>query len=157
MEFVREKKFYLMDGFLNKLDLRWVLLAGLVIVGCSYWPMQTSQSEETLEGISAELSKPDLAYALFEQYLDSYTSKDTARKARLEDYEINEVRIFETDEKRLSFSITFSVRPAFSTGFDWWITGNGRQEEDWIRNKFLFVTAVRAGDVFLIESLGTGP
>ena len=146
-----------MDGFLNKLDLRWVLLAGLVIVGCSYWPMQTSQPEETLEGISAELSKPDLAYALFEQYLDSYTSKDTVREERLENYEIGDVRLYEEDEKRLSFKITFSVLPAFPPGLDWWISGNGRQEGDWIRNKILFVTAKRSGDVFLIESLGTGP
>ena len=146
-----------MDGFLNKLDLRWVLLAGLVIVGCSYWPMQTSQPEEALEGVSAELSAPDLAHDLFEQYLDSYCSKDTARKARLEDYEMGEIRIFEADEKRLSFNVTFSVKPDSQASLDWWISGNGRQEGVWIRGKSLFVTALRSGDVFLIESLGTGP
>ena len=146
-----------MDGFLNKLDLRWVLLAGLVIVGCSYWPMQTSQPEEPLEGISAELSTADLAHDLFEQYLDSYTSKDAARKERLEDYEIGEVRIFEAEGESLSFNVTFSVRPASPASFDWWIAGNGRQEGEWIIDKSLFVSAIRSGDVFLIESLGTGP
>ena len=146
-----------MDVFLNRLDLRWVLLAGLVIVGCSYWPMQTSQPEEALEGISAELSTPDIAHNLFEQYLDSYCSKDAIRKARLEDYEISEVRIFEADDDRLLFNVTFSVKPASLASLDWWISGNGRQEGEWIRDKSFFVTALRSGDVFLIESLGTGP
>jgi hypothetical protein len=97
-----------------------------------------------------------IAAALVPLWLTWFTSPDADSGIKLKDYEIHKIDVGEWKDERFLASVTFSVLPV-KCSYEEWLTGNGVESGDWVRNKFLFFTIVKESDNYKVDSVGSGP
>lgn len=55
------------------------------------------------------------------------------------------------------FEVTYSTRPLFCDS-DWYIANNGQEQKNgWIKDQEGYVIVLKKGNVYIFESIGTGP
>jgi len=97
-----------------------------------------------------------IATALVPFWLTWFTSHYADARIQLKEYEVHEIDVGQWKGDRLLTLATVSVRP-MKCSYEEWLTGNGEQSGDWVRNKSLSFTIVKDGDSFKVDSVGSGP
>lgn len=97
-----------------------------------------------------------IATLLIPLWFSLFTSRIADPGNRLKDYEINKMDVGPWKGDQFLASVTFSVKP-YKCSYEEWLTGNGDESGDWVRNKFLFFAIVKVGDKYQVESVGSSP
>ncbi len=97
-----------------------------------------------------------IASSLVSLWLVWFTSRHADAGIKLREYEINKLDVGQWQDHRFPASVTFSVRTA-ECSHKQWLTGDGQESEDWVRNKRLVFTIVKADDAYKIESAESSP
>lgn len=141
----------------SKLTLILIAFLGL-LAGCAVQAANGSAPYRPTIAASAAagLSDVQIGEALFRQYLEHYRSGSLNRQERLADFVIHEVRLDRQIESGFVATISFSVKPV-SDGSTW-VAGNGAPGGGgWVVRKFLFLTIMRDGNLYRLDTMGTGP
>jgi hypothetical protein len=92
-----------------------------------------------------------IASSLVSLWLVWFTSHHADAGIKLREYEIDRLEAGQWKDDKFLASVTFSVRPV-KCSYNQWLTGNGQESQDWIRNKSLVFTIVKEDDAYKIES-----
>lgn len=104
----------------------------------------------------ADDNQRPIASSLVSLWFVWFTSRNADAGIKLKEYEIDKVDVGKWQDDRFLASITFSVRPV-KCSHEQWLTGNGEESEDWVRNKCLVFTIVREDNAYKIESAESSP
>lgn len=99
-----------------------------------------------------------IARQLLANHLGRYTAASRPETERLLDFRFseNDLNLVDGGMGRLVFHVEFAVLPSSKNTA--WMAGNGKAGVDgWIVDKNVFLTAVREGDVWRLQSLSTSP
>src|SRR5437867_664119 len=97
-----------------------------------------------------------IASLLVPLWLGWFASANADPGIKLKDYEIHNINVRPWKDDRFLALVTFSVKPV-KCSYEEWLTGNGDESGDWVRNKSLFFTVVKDGDVYKVDSVGSSP
>jgi hypothetical protein len=97
-----------------------------------------------------------IAKALVPLWLDRFTSRDADQGIKLKEYDVHNIDVAPWKGDRFLALVTFSVKPA-KCSYEEWLTGNGEESQDWVRNKCLFFTVVKENTNYRVESVGSSP
>ncbi|HJZ67981.1 MAG TPA: hypothetical protein VKF81_07665 [Blastocatellia bacterium] len=97
-----------------------------------------------------------IAKALVPLWLNRFTSRDADPGIRLKGYDIHNINVAQWAGDQFLALVTFSVKPE-KCSYEEWLTGNGEESQDWVRNKCLFFTIVKRDDRYIVESVGSSP
>lgn len=94
------------------------------------------------------------AGALTQGYLEAYKFEDVVLSKRIKSYSINEINIDIEKDECFGFIIDLSIE-AYKSNSDW-TAGNGKIEGNWIRNKVMYMNAVKRDNGYYLKIVGTG-
>jgi len=97
-----------------------------------------------------------IAQALVPFWLTWFTSPYADARIKLKEYEVHGIDVGQWKDDRFLAVATASVRP-IQCSYDEWLSGNGQQSGDWVRNKSLSFTIVKDGDNYKVDRVETLP
>lgn len=113
--------------------------------------------QPSIEVKDKNVDEQKIGESLLDLYLKHFKSNDIDEAYRLKDYKINKVKVENKEESKFVFSADFSVQTVMS-GNNGWIVANGKlSDNNWIENKYMFITAAKQGDVYKIDNMATSP
>ena len=112
----------------------------------------------------SQASPEEIANLLFTQWLEHFKTSDADSRNRIDEYVITKVEIPANStslaqEQDLGFvaTVLFSVKPTILM-YSNWVAGNGIiDDQNWKRDKFLFIGVVKEDDIYRLKIIGTGP
>lgn len=122
----------------------------------------------TVTVASAGADEDKAALQLMTKYFKHYQARNFTEEFRLKNYSITEIKIWQKTDKWFSFAVKFAVKPAGNNSY--WLSripvaGEGDtskkgmyhlNKEGWIEGGELFITAIRAGDEYKVQSVDAG-
>lgn len=140
------------------------MIAALLVYGLAICPDQNDAALEQYRNNKPVLpahfivddNRKAIANSLVPLWLGWFTSRNATSGIKLKEYEIIKVDVGPWEGDRFLASVTFSVMPV-KCSYEEWLTGNGQESGDWVRNKFLFFTIVKEADNYRVQSVGSGP
>lgn len=115
------------------------------------------QLEPSITDISLKTNSTDLeviSKQIMVKLFDEYKKDSVRKEVKVEAYTINKINVLEGNSDDFSFSIDYSLKPAYMSSYI--VAGNGMIEDSWINHKFAFLEVEKIGDKYKIKSMGTG-
>lgn len=95
-----------------------------------------------------------IANILVPMWLGWFASRNADSGIRLNEYEIHKIDVGQWQDNKFLASATLSVKPV-TCSYKEWLTGNGEESGDWVKNKFLYFTIIKEDDNYKVESVET--